>query len=360
MGVFILVSFVGVRSLYRTAGQEAFDRPGSEEVRQIAASPDDTQERPSEFEQEDEAALDPIEPPSVVTMPVPDVSATPDDPDPQVGGGSVENLPDTAEQGRTEAPRYPQGLGGVLAAPGPDRVGRMAGEIAVPVENGFSEIAALDVNRLSEMQDEFDSLTLRTGIVPYAVAEVADIVAGLVFERNPRRLELQARAAFLRAQALGYLDDWRGAVMWAERAANLAPGNEEYQLRLELARGNLERIPGELADYTRSQISGSIASIEAMEIRGLICGPCRTIPSMLDTLRSDVSGRLLDIDHDRTIQLVHELLAVYLSPEIRSDGMIHIGLSDEEFADWIEKYNARDTVNVDELESYVESRRARR
>jgi len=79
--------------------------------------------------------------------------------------------------------------------------------------------------------------------VPDAVAEAADSVAGLVFERNAGRPVLQATGAFLRAQALGYLDDWRGAVTWAQRAVDLAPGNQEYQRVLESARENLERIP---------------------------------------------------------------------------------------------------------------------
>jgi len=99
--------------------------------------------------------------------------------------------------------------------------------------------AALDGDRLSEIQDEFDSYVLREERVPDAVAEAAASAAALVFESNADRPLLLAQAAFVHAQALGYVDDWRGAVSWAERAVDLAPGNEEYRLVLESARGNL-------------------------------------------------------------------------------------------------------------------------
>jgi len=104
---------------------------------------------------------------------------------------------------------------------------------------------AFDEHRLSEIQDEFDSYIVGpTGIVPDTVAEDADSEAGLVFERNADRPELQARAAYLRAQALGSLDDWRGAVTWAQQAVNLAPGNQEYEQNLRFARGHLDGAPG--------------------------------------------------------------------------------------------------------------------
>jgi len=142
------------------------------------------------------------------------------DPDAQAGGRSVVNSPETAgpgaaEQGGTTAPADPGGL----AAAGAQ--------------------AALDGDRLSEIQDEFDSYVLSEERVPDAVAEAAASAAALVFERNADRPLLLAQAAFVHAQALGYVDDWRGAVSWAERAVDLAPGNEEYRLVLESARGNL-------------------------------------------------------------------------------------------------------------------------
>ena len=105
----------------------------------------------------------------------------------------------------------------------------------------------IDGYRLSNMQDELDSYVLDLlgpGVVPDAVAEAADSEAGLVFERNADRPALQARAAFVRAQALGVLDDWRNAVTWAERAVNLAPGNQEYQRNLQDQRQSPETAPG--------------------------------------------------------------------------------------------------------------------
>ena len=141
-------------------------------------------------------------------------------PDAQAGGRSVVNAPETAgpgaaEQEGTTAPAVP----GDLAAAGAQ--------------------AALDGDRLSEIQNEFDSYVLRDERVPDAVAEAAASAAALVFERNADRPLLLAQAAFVHAQALGYVDDWRGAVSWAERAVDLAPRNEEYRLVLESARGNL-------------------------------------------------------------------------------------------------------------------------
>jgi len=103
---------------------------------------------------------------------------------------------------------------------------------------------AFDEYRLSEIQDEFDSYAVSEDDMPDAVAEAADSVAALVFERNADGPALQARAAFVRAQALGSLEDWRGAVTWYERAVDLEPGNRDYQRELRFARPNLERAPG--------------------------------------------------------------------------------------------------------------------
>ena len=103
---------------------------------------------------------------------------------------------------------------------------------------------AFDGYRLSEIQDEFDLYVVRTGVVPDAVAEAADSEAGLVFERNADMPALQGRAAFVRAQALGSLEDWPGAVMWYQRAVDLEPENQDYQLFLRNARGNLDGAPG--------------------------------------------------------------------------------------------------------------------
>ena len=102
----------------------------------------------------------------------------------------------------------------------------------------------VDVYRLSERQSELDSYLLAAGGVPDAVAERADREAGLVFDRNADKPELRTRAADLRAQALGYLDDWSGAVDWGQRAVDLAPGSQVYRQNLDLASANLERIPG--------------------------------------------------------------------------------------------------------------------
>ena len=170
-----------------------------------------------------ELALEPVagddvpvaEPPPVERAPDPSASDTPGEPNSQTGPLIAQNLPETAERG----PSSP--LGNPTDSPDP------------VIE------AALDGDRLAEIQDEFDSYLLRPGGVPDAMAEAATSVAGLVFERNANNPALRARAAFVHAQALGYVDDWPGAVIWGQRAVDLAPGNREYQLVLEAARGNL-------------------------------------------------------------------------------------------------------------------------
>jgi len=260
--------------------------------------PETAEQRLSESEQQFESA----EPPSVVTRAEQNGTATPDGPDspvgavetpPPVAGGLSGEDPETAEQRLSGLEQQFESFAGdgvpVAIAEAADSVAtriydqssgiperqeiqaraasvragargylddlagavrwaRQAVNLAPESQQYRTALtlaeAAFDESRLSEMQDEFDSYVLRTGVVPNAVAEAADSEAGLVFERNADRPALQARAAFVRAQALGVLDDWRGAVTWAQQAVDLAPGNQEYQRNLQDQRQILERIPG--------------------------------------------------------------------------------------------------------------------
>ena len=108
---------------------------------------------------------------------------------------------------------------------------------ALDVSTQAQEI--IDGYRLSELQGDLDSYLFSRDGVPDAVAREADREGRVIFDRNADRPDLQARAAFVRAMALGGLEEWVDAVDWAQQAVTLDPGNQEYQVVLDGFRANL-------------------------------------------------------------------------------------------------------------------------
>jgi hypothetical protein len=140
-----------------------------------------------------EEALETADPP-LVAVDTPRVAAAPtvsdsaDNPDPSTGGGTDENVSETAEQ------------------------------------------------QLSEFEQQFNSFVEFAQDVPDALAEAADSVAGLIFDRSEGIPELHAHAAAVRARARGYLDDLCGAERWWAQAADLVPDNSFYGTQREMYR----------------------------------------------------------------------------------------------------------------------------
>ena len=187
--------------------------------------------------------------------PTPDrtVASTGGDPDSLAAGPSVEDLTETAEQ---ELASLEQQFVSIAGDDVPLAMAEDAYSVASRIYDqsaGIPDLQAraalvqtqaqgyIDGYQLTEIQDEFDSYILAPDGVPSNVAERAGREASAVFERNANRPVLQAHAAYLRAQALAFLEDWSGAVTWAQRAVDLDSEDTVYRQTLELAQANLAR-----------------------------------------------------------------------------------------------------------------------
>jgi len=148
--------------------------------------------------------------------------------------------------------------------------------------------------QLSELQQRLVALDLAGSPPPPALAESADTVARVVFDRHPESPELQARAASVASQAKGYLGDWPGALDWGSRAIELAPMDEAY--RATFAHAARERLLGlDRALSSASDDEVAVSSQEADSVARLVFGLSQELPSLqalAASLRASAQARL--------------------------------------------------------------------